>query len=257
MKLDLRDVDSSALSTGRSDKEVSLKSTFLLIFFLIFSMIFPMKGFAGSYLAPQPEKFEGDKPYTPTRLEWLTSYYQNECGLWLNGIPTVSWGLLNKFGSKDTLSVEVRYGDEKLKTEVDQAAETCERNIKLAVKDRGWNWIKTEVNVKSRFVVKTPAQIPAPAQTSNPATPVQAKNLSQTKAPSLPQSGFTLKTVEKGSLYEMLGLKQGDTIKSINGNPTNSMDDLMIIPNLLKTADKIDVDFIRNGTLQKATYKLK
>lgn len=182
--------------------------------------------YAGFYKPPEPEKYEGDKSYSPTRIEWLTAYNQNECGLWLNGIPTVSWGLFNKVGMKDTISIEVRFTDEKVRTEAQQAAETCERNIKATTKDRGWNWIKTELNVGNRDVGKNP-------------------------------TGFKLTSLEKGSIYEKLGLKQGDVIKTINGKLMNNPQDAMELTNLMKTADKVEIELMRNGSTQKMTYQIK
>jgi hypothetical protein len=94
--------------------EVIIK-VFLIILFLAGSVL------ASFYKPPQPDKYGGDKPYTPTRLEWLTAYNQNECGIWLNGIPTVSWGLFNVNGTKDTITIVVRFTDESIRTEAQQA----------------------------------------------------------------------------------------------------------------------------------------
>lgn len=181
---------------------------------------------ANFYKPPQPDKYEGDKPYTPTRLEWLTAYNQNECGVWLNGIPTVSWGLFNVNGTKDTITIIVRFTDESIRTEAQQAAETCERNIRATTKDRGWTWIKTALDVGNRDVAKNPA-------------------------------GFKMVSLEKGSIYEKLGLKQGDVIKTINGKPVNNPKGAMELTNLMKTANKIEIELVRDGSTQKMTYQIK
>jgi hypothetical protein len=181
---------------------------------------------ASFYKPPQPDKYEGDKPYTPTRLEWLTAINQNECGAWLNGIPTVAWGLFNVNGTKDTITVIVHFTDEAVRTQAQQAAETCERNIRATTKDRGWTWIKTALQVGNRDVSKNP-------------------------------SGFKMVSLEKGSVYEKLGLKQGDVIKTINGKPVNSPKDAMELTNLLKSADKVEIELVRDGSTQKMTYQIK
>lgn len=181
---------------------------------------------ASFYKPPQPDKYEGDKPYTPTRLEWLTAYNQNECGVWLNGIPTVSWGLFNVNGTKDTITIIVRFTDESIRTEAQQAAETCERNIRATTKDRGWTWIKTALDVGNRDVAKNP-------------------------------TGFKMVSLEKGSIYEKLGLKQGDVIRTINGKLVNNPKDAMELTNLMKTANKIEIELVRDGSTQKMTYQIK
>ena len=175
---------------------------------------------------PQPDKYEGDKPYTPTRLEWLTAYNQNECGVWLNGIPTVSWGLFNINGTKDTITVKVLFTDEKVRIEAQKAAETCERNILATTKDRGWTWIKTALDVGNKDVSKNP-------------------------------SGFKITSIEKGSIFEKLGLNTGDVIKIINGKPINNINDTGELANLFKTADKIEIELLREGSTRKLTYILK
>lgn len=181
---------------------------------------------AGFYEPPQPDKYEGDKPYTPTRLEWLTAYAQNECGVWLNGIPTVSWGLFNVNGTKDTITIMVRFTDEAIRTQAQQGAETCDRNIRATTKDRGWTWIKTNLDVRSRDVPQN-------------------------------SSGFNMVTLDKGSTYENLGFKQGDVIKAINGRPVTSPKDLLELSSLMKKMDKIEFEILREGVTQKMTYEVK
>jgi len=44
------------------------------------------------------------------------------------------------------------------------------------------------------------------------------------------EGGFLVRKLKKGSLYEQLGLKQGDIIKSVNGEPLNSIQDAMTHP---------------------------
>lgn len=55
------------------------------IFIISLGLFFEINSARASFFKPpEPNKYEGDKPYTPTRLEWLTTYNQNECGIWLN-----------------------------------------------------------------------------------------------------------------------------------------------------------------------------
>ena len=80
----------------------------------------------------------------------------------------------------------------------------------------------------------------------------------QTTTPAAPDiSGFKLIDIQPGSLYEKLGLKQGDVIKSCNGKPVVTVEDAMALYNKLKTANKVDLEFIRDGQVKKLQYKIK
>lgn len=122
--------------------------------------------------------------------------------------------------------IVVRFTDESIRTEAQQAAETCERNIRATTKDRGWTWVKTTLDVGNRDVAKNP-------------------------------SGFKVVSLEKGSIYEKLGLKQGDVIKTINGKPVNNSKDAMELTSLMKAANKIEIELVRDGSTQKMTYQIK
>ncbi|MBC7741235.1 MAG: PDZ domain-containing protein [Bdellovibrionaceae bacterium] len=74
--------------------------------------------------------------------------------------------------------------------------------------------------------------------------------------------GFKIIDVEKGSIYEQLGLKPGDVIKSVNGKPVNSVQDSMQFYNTLKAppkggASKLEVEVVRNKKVEKFKYDLK
>lgn len=97
-----------------------------------------------------PEKYEGDKPYTPTRMEWLLVEYRNECGVWLGGIPTLGWSLYSGVDEKNRINIKVLFDDESVRAKAKAAAETCERNIRALAKDRGWAWLSTKIELGNR-----------------------------------------------------------------------------------------------------------
>ena len=105
-----------------------------------------------------PAKYEGDKPYTPTRIEWLLVEYRNECNLWLGGIPTLSWSLYSGVTEKDKVHIKVLFDDESVRARAKSAAETCERNIRTLAKDRGWTWLNTKIELGNRDVSKNTAR---------------------------------------------------------------------------------------------------
>jgi len=62
------------------------------------------------------------------------------------------------------------------------------------------------------------------------------------------EGGFLVRKLKKGSLYEKLGLKQGDIITSVNGEPLNSIQDAMTQYAKLGTLSQIQIEITRNGT---------
>ncbi|MCH9688215.1 MAG: hypothetical protein K0V04_42685, partial [Deltaproteobacteria bacterium] len=59
-------------------------------------------------------------------------------------------------------------------------------------------------------------------------------------------SGFRLSRVRKGTLPRMLGLRTGDLITGINGQPLNSLDGAMKLYAKLRSASHLSVDMVRN-----------
>lgn len=59
-------------------------------------------------------------------------------------------------------------------------------------------------------------------------------------------SGFRLSRVRSGTLPRMLGLRTGDLITAINGQPLNSLDGAMKLYAKLRNASHLTVDMIRN-----------
>lgn len=61
------------------------------------------------------------------------------------------------------------------------------------------------------------------------------------------EGGFLVRRLKKGSLYEKIGLKQGDIITSVNGEPLNSIQDAMTHYSKLSTLDQVQIEITRNG----------
>ena len=166
---------------------------------------------------------EGDVPYTPTRIEWLMTEGRNECGFLLDGLQGVSYGLFNKDGPNktNTITVAVRFKDEKIRSDVQQAAEICARNLKgLARSQHSWNWLKIEVDVINNAL-----------HAINP-------------------KGFTLSKITTESSFGQMGLRDGDLIKTINFKPVSSYADAIKLQELLKSKTAIRVEFVRDGSTQ-------
>lgn len=61
------------------------------------------------------------------------------------------------------------------------------------------------------------------------------------------QTGFKLYGIRPGSLFKLIGMKNGDTISAINGKPMRTVDDLMGLFTGLRKAKKLDLVGERRG----------
>jgi general secretion pathway protein C len=72
--------------------------------------------------------------------------------------------------------------------------------------------------------------------------------------------GFLVREIQPGSLYEKLGLKVGDVINNVNGQPVNTVDDVMRLYQQLGaggTAAQISIDVRRAGKNESLQYNIQ
>jgi len=69
--------------------------------------------------------------------------------------------------------------------------------------------------------------------------------------------GFRLFAIRRGSLFDRIGLKNGDIIRSINGNEMNDPSKAVSLLQELRDASNLDVDITRNQQPQKLTYSFQ
>jgi general secretion pathway protein C len=69
--------------------------------------------------------------------------------------------------------------------------------------------------------------------------------------------GFRLFAIRRGSLFDRIGLKNGDIIRSINGNEMNDPSKAVTLLQELRDASNLDVDITRNQQPQKLTYSIQ
>lgn len=69
--------------------------------------------------------------------------------------------------------------------------------------------------------------------------------------------GLKILSLEKGGIYEKLGLKQGDVIRAINGKPMNNQKDVLEVTSRMKTTDKIEIELVRDGLTKKMIYQIQ
>jgi S1-C subfamily serine protease len=71
--------------------------------------------------------------------------------------------------------------------------------------------------------------------------------------------GFLVREVQPGSLYEKLGVRVGDVIRSVNGSPVNNMDDVMRLYQQLgglEQAGSVSLEVTRAGRPENLHYQL-
>ena len=69
--------------------------------------------------------------------------------------------------------------------------------------------------------------------------------------------GFTLWEIEKGSIYEKLGFKNGDTVTNINGNELVDAGQAVKVLVSLKSAKNLALSFTRNGEQKQMKVRVQ
>jgi general secretion pathway protein C len=69
-----------------------------------------------------------------------------------------------------------------------------------------------------------------------------------------PGGGFQVREVQAGSVYEKLGLRVGDVIRSVNGQPVNNMDEVMRMYQQFSSENQINVEVVRAGKSETLQY---
>jgi len=72
-----------------------------------------------------------------------------------------------------------------------------------------------------------------------------------------PGGGFLVREMQPGSLYEKLGLRPGDVIRTVNGQPVSSMDDVMRLYQQFGSAERVQVDVQRGGRSESLYYDMR
>ncbi|MBU2647101.1 hypothetical protein KKI24_20500 [bacterium] len=68
--------------------------------------------------------------------------------------------------------------------------------------------------------------------------------------------GYQVKAIDKGSLYEKLGLKNNDVIEEINGEPLDSMEKVMGLFKKLRSEREFNIKLNRKGAPQFLNYHI-
>jgi general secretion pathway protein C len=71
------------------------------------------------------------------------------------------------------------------------------------------------------------------------------------------QEGLIISNIAPNSLYEKMGLQNGDIIMDVNNKPMQSADNLLQTVNLIQSGGNIAVNFKRNGKSETIHYSFK
>jgi general secretion pathway protein C len=69
--------------------------------------------------------------------------------------------------------------------------------------------------------------------------------------------GLSVSRLKRGSVFSKLGLRNGDVVQKINGNPINSPDDVLALYEKLKSGSHVSVEISRRGDLKNMNYRFK
>lgn len=69
--------------------------------------------------------------------------------------------------------------------------------------------------------------------------------------------GFLVREIQPGSLYEKLGLRVGDVINTVNGQPVNTVEDVMRLYSQFGTAANVQIDVRRAGRNETLVYNIQ
>ncbi|QKF68002.1 type II secretion/transformation system, C protein [Arcobacter venerupis] len=68
--------------------------------------------------------------------------------------------------------------------------------------------------------------------------------------------GFKISKITKNSVFEKIGLKEGDIIKTINNNALNSYGDAMKVYNNIKDTTYLNIEVLRKNELVELNYEI-
>jgi general secretion pathway protein C len=68
--------------------------------------------------------------------------------------------------------------------------------------------------------------------------------------------GFLVRHIQPGSLYQKLGLRVGDVIKSINGQPLNTAEDAVKLYQQMASLNSVNLEIMRSGKIESLNYLL-
>jgi general secretion pathway protein C len=69
--------------------------------------------------------------------------------------------------------------------------------------------------------------------------------------------GFLISNIRPGSIYQRMGVADGDIIQELNGRPIQSADDVMGLFNTIKSATGMSLTIKRRGNKEMLNYQFQ
>jgi general secretion pathway protein C len=69
--------------------------------------------------------------------------------------------------------------------------------------------------------------------------------------------GFMISSIREGSLYQKMGIANGDIIQGINGNPIRTADDMVKLYNTMKSGSNVALSVKRRGKAETLNYQFQ
>ncbi len=69
--------------------------------------------------------------------------------------------------------------------------------------------------------------------------------------------GLSINNIKAGSIYAKMGLRNGDVVQGVGGNPITSPDDILSLYEELKSGSSLSIQIMRNGREYTLNYRLR
>jgi len=123
----------------------------------------------------------------------------------------------------------------------------------------------------SQWAAPTPANRPAPVANGNVVQEISNNHyvvqrdqlaaqmrtpefLSQATMAPATNGGFLVRTLQPGSIYQKLGLRPGDVIRTVNGQAINSAEDAMRLYQQVANLSSVQIEVLRGGKPEYLNY---
>jgi general secretion pathway protein C len=70
-------------------------------------------------------------------------------------------------------------------------------------------------------------------------------------------AGFRLTRIKSDSIFKTMGFQDGDVIRSVNGQPVRSAEDVMRAYNTLKDSSFFSMEILRNNRTKTLNFKVR
>ena len=69
--------------------------------------------------------------------------------------------------------------------------------------------------------------------------------------------GLSVSRIKGGSIFSKLGLRNGDIVQKINGEPINSPDEVLMLYEKLKSGSRVSLEVTRKGEPKTMNYRFR